>query len=154
MELGKLISTLTLILTSYETATQLSGGAKFLLEENKIYCLELTNLIFVENQKGQDFLKIVKLKDLKTSEVREKFNKSKQDVEKIVQEWEMVKNTFETMSNIMLEVDINIEMDNFKDKKFVVVTHKSFDHIKTSLAKRIKMAEENTPSNHLQLSII
>lgn len=136
---------MTIILNKYEGVDQLSEGAKFLLEENKIYCAELTKIIF-DHEKGQDFLKSIKLKELKTPEIKDKFGKGKVEIEKIVNEWETIKNNFEAMTKIMQEVDINIQLDNFKDKKFFIVTHQSFEQIKLSLNKSIKMVDENTPS--------
>ncbi len=146
------MNTLTVILNKYDGVdeSQLSEGAKFLLEENKIYCIEITKLIF-DNEKGQELLKGIKLRELKTPEVKEKFNKSKVEIEKIVQEWEIIKNNFEALTKIMQDVDINIQLDNFKDKKFVIVTHESFEHIKIALNKSIKLVDDNTPSKYFNL---
>ena len=72
---------------------QLSEGAKFLLEENKIYCIELTKIIF-DNEKGQELLKNIKLKELRTPEIKDKFNKAKATIESIVTEWETIKTNF------------------------------------------------------------
>ena len=114
------------------------------MEENKIYCTELSKILF-DNDKGQDYLKNVKLKDVRNNEVKEKYNKNKNEIEKIVQEWEMIKNNFEAMSKIMGEVDISIHLDNVKDKKFIIVTHQSFIDIKKALNKSLKLVEENFP---------
>ena len=142
------MNTLTFILNKYEGVDQLSEGAKFLLEENKIYCIELTKIIF-DNEKGQELLKNIKLKELRTPEIKDKFNKAKATIESIVTEWETIKTNFEAMTKIMMEVDISIQLDNVKDKKFVIVTHSSFDQIKLALQKSIKMVDDNTPGTIL-----
>jgi hypothetical protein len=116
------------------------------LEENNIYCRELTKIIF-DNDKGQDFLKSLKLKDIKTPDIRERYAKNKVEIENIINEWEMVKNIFDIISKIAIECDINFHIEKLKDKQYSIISHNCYQEIKNVLNKNIHFLDENMKSN-------
>jgi hypothetical protein len=145
VELGKSIFNLIEVVIKFESISS-SEATKSLLEENNIYCRELTKLIF-DNDKGQDFLKGLKLKDLKLPDIKEKYAKNKVEVENIINEWEMVKNIFDTISKIAIECDINFQIEKLKDKQYSIISHSCYQDIKNILNKNILFLDENMKSN-------
>lgn len=123
-----------------------SEATRSLLEENNIYCKELTKIIF-DNDKGQELLKSLKLKDVKIQEIKERYAKNKVEVENIINEWEMVKNIFDTISKIAIECDINFQIEKFKEKQYSIVSHTCYTEIKEILSKNLSFLDENMKSN-------
>jgi len=119
-----------------------SEECKFLKEENKLYCHEAAKILW-ESEKGYDYLKKMPWKEVTRSDVKEKYNKNKNEIEKIMQEWDIVRNIFDTTAKITNDLDISFEFENFKDKKLTIVSHQNFDNIKASLAYNIKHISEN-----------
>lgn len=136
VELGRLIYSLIEILKFED----LSDANKPIIEENKIYCVELTKLI-LENSKGQDALKTLKLTEIKKKEITDRFGKNRLEIEKIVQEWENVKQIYDNISKIATECDIDFQTENFKDKKYIIIKHENFAYIKNILQKNISSIE-------------
>lgn len=120
----------------------LSEDNKSLFEENKIYCVELTKIIY-DNEKGQEAFKSLKLRDLQKSDVTDRYIKHKNDIERLVQEWEGVKNIYDIISQIASESDIIFRTENFRDKKYVVIQHENYTFIKNTFNKNIKQIDEH-----------
>ncbi len=120
---------------------------KGLIEENKIYCIEYTKLIY-NHEKGQDYLKSLKFMEyFKNSQNIDKYKENKAEVEKIVEEWETVKSNYDLMSKMIQEVNINFEMENYKDKKFVVISKKNYEDIKKRIDDNLKILNESIDKN-------
>jgi hypothetical protein len=103
----------------------------------------MTKIIF-DNDKGYDFLKGLKLTNFQQKkEIMERYNKSKAEVEKLVQEWETVKNMYTNMSTIATECDIPFKTENFQNKIYIIIAHESFDIIKENLKSNIEALESN-----------
>jgi hypothetical protein len=114
-----------------------------LLEENRIFCTEMTKIVF-DNDRGYEFLKGLKLTNLQQKQsIMDRFNKHKSDVERLVQEWETVKNMYTNMSKIATECDIPFQTENFQNKIYIVITHDSYENIKENMNRNIKALEEN-----------
>jgi hypothetical protein len=144
VELGKSIFNLIEVVIKFESISN-TEATKTLLEENNIYCRELTKIIF-DNDKGQDFLKSLKLKDIKTPDIRERYAKNKVEIENIINEWEMVKNIFDIISKIAIECDINFHIEKLKDKQYSIISHNCYQEIKNVLNKNIHFLDENMKS--------
>jgi len=129
-----------------------SEECKFLKEENKLYCYEAAKILF-ESEKGYDYLKKMAWKEVTKSDVKEKYNKNKNDIEKIIQEWDIVRNIYDIIAKITHDLDISFEFENFKDKKLIIVSHQNFDNIKASLAYNIKHISENIIGDNFKYSI-
>lgn len=119
------------------------GENKSLIEENKIYCVEFTKLLFL-NEKGQEFLKTLKFNEfLRYPNNLEKFKENKSEIEKIIEEWENVKTIYDLIARVVMNCDVTFDLENFKDKKYVVISHKNFENIKITLLDNVKILEEN-----------
>ncbi len=138
VELGKIITSLIDI---YKFDTGVDNYS--LIEENKIYCIELTKIIY-EHEKGYETLKNLKLTNLQgKKEYIERFKKSRAEVDKIILEWETVKNCYNNMSTIAGECEISFKTENYKDKKYIIISHSNYEFIKNSLNKNIKLLVES-----------
>jgi hypothetical protein len=138
VELGKTISTLIDI---YKFETGVDNYS--LIEENKVYCIELTKIIY-EHEKGYETLKNLKLTNLQgKKEFIERFKKSRTEIDKIIQEWETVKSCYNSMSTIAGECEISFKTENYKDKKYIVISHSNYEFIKNSLSGNIKSLNDS-----------
>jgi hypothetical protein len=143
VELGKSIFTL-IDIWSFEN---LDIENQPLIEENKVFCNEMTKIIF-DNDKGYDFLKGLKLTNFQQKkEIMERYNKSKAEIEKLVQEWDTVKNMYTNMSKIATECDIPFKTENFQNKIYIIISHDSYDLVKENLKKNIEALESNLDSS-------
>lgn len=116
---------------------------KTLAEESKIYCAEFTKLVF-QHEKGQSYLKSIKFNEFfRNPQNIEKYKENKQDVDKLIEEWENVKAIYDLISKIMQDCDVNFELENFKDKKYIVISHETYAIIKNILSESIKTLEES-----------
>lgn len=113
-----------------------------LLEENKIYCIEFTKVVY-DHEKGQDYLRGLKLIDfMRKKELIEKNRDHRLEIDKIVEEWENVKKMHECMARVSSEINFDFELCNFKDKKYTIIDHNNFKKIKELLNKNIKNLED------------
>ena len=60
----------------------------------------------------------------------------------MIEEWENVKSMNETISKVASECSMEFKMENYKDKKFVIITHESFKSIKENIHKNIKTLDD------------
>jgi hypothetical protein len=77
----------------------------------------------------------------------DKYKENKLEVEKVVEEWESVKANYDLMSKMIQEININFELENFKDKKFVVISKKNYFVIKKSLDDNLKILNDSIEKN-------
>ena len=113
-----------------------------LLEENKLYCIEFTKVVY-DHEKGQDFLRGLKLIDfMRKKELVEKNRDHRMEIDKIVEEWDNVKKMHECMAKVSTDINIEFKLCNFKDKKFIVISPESYKEIKDILNKNIKILED------------
>lgn len=120
---------------------------KTLFEENKIYCTEFTKLVF-QHEKGQAYLKSIKFNEfIRNPQNLEKYKENKQEVDKLIEEWENIKSIYDLISKTLQDCDISFVLENFKDKKYIVVSHETYALIKHALAESIKTLEESLEKN-------
>lgn len=137
-EFGKLIYSLIEILRFEHISDEISE----LMEENKIYCLEFTKLVY-DHEKGQDYLRNLKLSEvMRKKELAEKYRDSRNEIEKIIEEWENVKSMQEVITKVALECEVKFKLENFRDKKFIVIPHENYKQIKDLINKNIKTLED------------
>ena len=113
-----------------------------LLEENKLYCLEFTKVVY-DHEKGQDFIQGLKLIDfMRKKELVEKNRDHRMEIDKIVEEWDNVKKMHECMAKVSTEINVEFKLCNFKDKKFIIIDQESYKEIKELLNRNIKILED------------
>jgi hypothetical protein len=138
-EAGKAVFSLVEIL-NYD---KLFEENKTLAEENKIYCTEFTKLVF-QHEKGQAYLKSIKFNEfIRNPQNLEKYKENKQETDKLIEEWENVKAIYELISKTLQDCDVNFDLENFKDKKYIVISHETYSTIKNILVESIKTLEES-----------
>jgi len=141
-EAGKAVFSLVEIL-NYE---KIFEENKVLFEENKIYCAEFTKLVF-QHEKGQSYLKSIKFEIIRIPHNLEKYKENKQEINKLIEEWENVKGIHELISKIVQDFDISFQLENFKDKKYIVIAHETYPIIKTALNDALKTLQESLEKN-------
>jgi len=77
----------------------------------------------------------------------DRYKEFKSDIEKIIEEWEIVKSIYDLIGKIMQECEIDFELENFKDKKFIIIKHENYNIIKMTLSESIKIMEECLEKN-------
>jgi hypothetical protein len=126
---------------------QLCEDNPSLFEDNNYYCREMVRVLFPDKDlnRAQEFLKNIKFKEVLYSRaVLDKFKLSnKPEVEKLVQEWESVKMMYDILAKIANEIDIDFKTENFKDKKYIIISHENYHLIKTLLNRNVKEIEDN-----------
>mmetsp|Transcript_1934 Transcript_1934/g.1983 ORF Transcript_1934/g.1983 Transcript_1934/m.1983 type:complete len:194 (-) Transcript_1934:66-647(-) len=78
-----------------------------------------------------------------SAEVFENFNKNKTEIEKLISEWEAVRQIFDSVSKIAVDCEIEFETVNFKDKIYRVVKHDNFEQIKLVMEKNLEELTKN-----------
>jgi hypothetical protein len=112
------------------------------MEENKIYCIEFTKIVY-DHERGQDYLKNLKLIDfMRKKELIEKNREHRNEIDKIIEEWENVKNMNEVISKVAKDCEMVFKWGNFRDKKFIVVLHENYKEIKDNIHKNVKTLED------------
>lgn len=112
------------------------------MEENKLYCIEFTKIVY-DHERGQDYLKHLKLIDfMRKKELVEKNREHRTEIDKIIEEWENVKNMHEIISKVAKECEMRFKWGNFRDKKFIVIQQESYKEIKDNILKNIKTLED------------
>jgi len=112
------------------------------MEENKLYCIEFTKIVY-DHERGQDFLKNLKLIDfMRKKELIEKNREHRNEIDKIIEEWENVKSMHEVVSKVAKECEMVFKWGNFRDKKFVTILHENYKQIKDNIHKNIKTLED------------
>lgn len=126
---------------------QLCEDNPSLFEDNNYYCREMVHVLFPDKDlnRAQEFLKLIKFKEvLHNRAVLDKFKTSnKPEVEKLVQEWESVKMMYDILAKIASEIDVDFKTENFKDKKYIIISHESYTGIKVLLNRNVKEIESN-----------
>lgn len=143
VDLAKLIYGLVELL-KYD---QLAEDNPQLFDDNNFFCKKFCNIVFPEikeQNKAQEYLKNLKFKEILIN--KPNFltrNQIKPELEKIIQDWETARHIYDVIATISTDLDVDFRTENFKDKKYVIVSHQSFDKSKQVLTKAIKLTEEN-----------
>lgn len=121
---------------------QISNEIQQLLEENKIYCIEFTKIVY-DHEKGIDYLKNLKFLDfMRKKELIEKNREHRNEIDKIIEEWENVKIMHDIISKVARDCEMLFKWGNFKDKKYLVINHENYKEIKDNINKNIKVLDD------------
>jgi hypothetical protein len=88
---------------------------------------------------------------MKKKELVEKNRDHRNDIDKIIEEWENVKKIHECMAKVSLEVSFNFKLTNYKDKKFVIIDRENYKEIKDLLNKNLKTLDDSVSDNDIFL---
>lgn len=129
VEFGKHINNLIDIVKTFEEIDpdlKLEDN-KSIIEENRVYCQELTKFLGKKDV-GQDYLKNITYNHL-TIEL-ESYLKNKEEIQRIVSEWDVVREIFNSISKIAVNFEVSFETTNYKDKIYKIIKHDSFTKVK------------------------
>ena len=143
IELGKLIHT---VISGIKLDLVTTEQVPALYEDNAYHCLEILQFIYSnelkDSRRAQEIMQGLKLKELVHQKMTDKYKNNKDNVDKYVTEWEAITKLHLLINDITNEVEIDFETENFKDKKYVVISHSNFHKIKYILNKNISALKE------------
>ena len=68
--------------------------------------------------------------------------KSKSEMEKLIEEWKIIYNMHEIEPNIVSEIDIEFVPDKYNKKEFPIINHESFEKVLQALETNINLVNE------------
>ena len=116
-----------------------------IFSDNKIYCAEMAkffppNFIKEDDEDAQAAFENLKFFDI------QKFNKtlekSKNEIEKLVEEWKIIHNMHDIEPKIVAEIDIEFVGDKYNKKEFPIINHESFEKVLKALETNINLVDE------------
>ena len=113
--------------------------------DNKIYCTEMakffpSNFIKEDDEDAQAAFENLKFFDIQ--KYNKSLEKSKNEIEKLVEEWNIIHNMHEIEPKIVSEIDIEFTGDKYNKKEFPIINHESFENILQALETNINLVDE------------
>ena len=113
--------------------------------DNKIYCTEMakffpTNFIKEDDDDAQAAFENLKFFDIQ--KYSKTLEKSKNEIEKLVEEWKIIHNMHEIEPKIVTEIDIEFIGDKYNKKEFPIINHESFENVLKALETNINLVDE------------
>ena len=118
---------------------------KEIYSDNKIYCNEMakyfpTNFIKEEDEDAQAAFENLKFFDIQ--KYSKTLEKSKTEIEKIIEEWKIIHNMHEIEPKIVAEIDIDFIGDKYNKKEFPIINHESFENVLKVLETNNNLVDE------------
>jgi hypothetical protein len=113
--------------------------------DNKIYCNEMAkyfpaNFIREDDEDAQAAFENLKFFDIQ--KYNRTLEKSKSEMEKLIEEWKIIYNMHEIEPNIVSEIDIEFVSDKYNKKEFPIINHESFEKVLQALETNINLVNE------------
>ena len=113
--------------------------------DNKIYCNEMAkyfpaNFIREDDEDAQAAFENLKFFDIQ--KYNRTLEKSKAEMEKLIEEWKIIYNMHEIEPNIVSEIDIEFVPDKYNKKEFPIINHESFEKVLQALETNINLVNE------------
>ena len=113
--------------------------------DNKIYCNEMAkyfpaNFIREDDEDAQAAFENLKFFDIQ--KYNRTLEKSKSEMEKLIEEWKIIYNMHEIEPNIVSEIDIEFVPDKYNKKEFPIINHESFEKVLQALETNINLVNE------------
>ena len=113
--------------------------------DNRIYCYEMAkyfpaNFIREDDVNAQDAFENLKFFDIQ--KYNRTLEKSKSEMEKLIEEWKIIYNMHEIEPNIVSEIDIEFVPDKYNKKEFPIINHESFEKVLQALETNINLVNE------------
>ena len=118
---------------------------KEIYSDNKIYCNEMakyfpTNFIKEEDEDAQAAFENLKFFDIQ--KYSKSLEKSRAEMEKLVEEWKIIHNMHDIEPQIVSEIDIEFVPDKYNKKEYPIINHESFENILKALETNINLVDK------------
>jgi hypothetical protein len=113
--------------------------------DNKKYCEDMakffpSNFIKEDDEDAQAAFENLKFFDIQ--KYNKTLEKSKSEIEKIVDEWKIIHNMHEIEPKIVSEIDIEFVGDKYNKKEFPIINHESFENVLQALETNLNKIDE------------
>jgi hypothetical protein len=113
--------------------------------DNKKYCEDMakffpSNFIKEDDEDAQAAFENLKFFDIQ--KYNKTLEKSKSEIEKIVDEWKIIHNMHEIEPKIVAEIDIEFVGDKYNKKEFPIINHESFETVLQALETNLNKIDE------------
>jgi hypothetical protein len=118
---------------------------KEIYSDNKIYCNEMAkyfppNFIKEDDEDAQAAFENLKFFDIQ--KYSKSLEKSRQEMEKLIEEWKIVHNMHDIEPQIVAEIDIEFVPDKYNKKEYPIINHESFENILKALETNINLVDK------------
>jgi hypothetical protein len=114
--------------------------------DNKIYCKEMAKFFpsnFIKEEDDDDAQAAFEnLKFFDIQKYNKTLEKSKNEIEKLVEEWKIIHNMHEIEPKIVNEIDIEFIGDKYNKKEYPIINHESFENVLKALETNINLVDE------------
>ena len=113
--------------------------------DNKKYCEDMSkffpsNFIKEDDEDAQAAFENLKFFDIQ--KYSKTLEKSKTEIEKIIEEWKIIHNMHEIEPKIVAEIDIDFIGDKYNKKEFPIINHESFENVLKVLETNNNLVDE------------
>ena len=118
---------------------------KEIYSDNKIYCNEMAkyfppNFIKEDDEDAQAAFENLKFFDIQ--KYSKSLEKSRPEMEKLMEEWKIVHNMHDIEPQIVAEIDIEFVPDKYNKKEYPIINHDSFENIIKALDTNINLVDK------------
>ena len=118
---------------------------KEIFSDNKIYCNEMAkyfpvNFIREEDEDAQAAFENLKFFDIQ--KFSKSLEKSRPEMEKLIEEWKIIHNMHDIEPQIVSEIDIEFVPDKYNKKEYPIINHESFENILKALDTNINLVDK------------
>ena len=118
---------------------------KEIFSDNKIYCNEMAkyfpvNFIREEDEDAQAAFENLKFFDIQ--KYSKSLEKSRPEMEKLIEEWKIIHNMHDIEPQIVSEIDIEFVPDKYNKKEYPIINHESFENILKALDTNINLVDK------------
>ena len=113
--------------------------------DNKIYCTEMAKFFpnnFIKDDDDDAQAAFENLKFFDVQKYNKTLEKSKNEIEKLVEEWKIIHNMHEIEPKIVTEIDIEFVGDKYNKKEFPIINHESFENVLKALEVNINLVDQ------------
>ena len=118
---------------------------KEIYSDNKIYCTEMAkyfpaNFIKEDDEDAQSAFENLKFFDVQ--KYSKSLEKSRTEMEKLIEEWKIIHNMHDIEPQIVSEIDIEFVPDKYNKKEYPIINHDSFENILKALDNNINLVDK------------
>jgi hypothetical protein len=118
---------------------------KEIFSDNKIYCNEMAkyfpvNFIREEDEDAQAAFENLKFFDIQ--KFSKSLEKSRPEMEKLIEEWKIIHNMHDIEPQIVSEIDIEFVPDKYNKKEYPIINHEPFENILKALDTNINLVDK------------
>ena len=119
---------------------------KEIYQDNKIYCNEMAKYFqgcLIKTEEDEDYQNAFEyLKFFDIQKYYKVIDQSRSDIEKVVDEWQIINNMYEIEPKMVTEIDIEFSLEKYNQKEYYIISKESFEKVLEALKKNINLVDE------------